>query len=112
LFEEGPIRRFLRERQPLLKRVWSPEAVGVKGVDAAIEKMKEEKKAEWRFKGYSENLIRMAIDLADSWASSISSAFAPPELKEAVLKHIYPKALSVADAWIEKIGSAVKASLL
>jgi len=95
-----------------LKRVWSPEAVGVKGVDAAIERMKEEKKAEWRLKGYSENLIRMAIDLADSWAASISSAFAPPELKEAILKHIYPKALSVADAWIEKIGSAVKASLL
>jgi len=109
LFEEGPLRKLLRERG-LLKRVWSPEVVGVKGVDAAIEKMKEEKKAEWRSKGYSENLIRMAIDLADSWASSISSAFAPPELKEAVLKHIYPKALQTASKWIEVVGEAAKRS--
>jgi len=112
LKEEGPLRRWLRERQPLLKRVWSPEVVGVKGVDAAIERLKEEKKAEWRRRGYSETLISMAVSLADDWASSMASAFAPPELKESVLRHIYPKALDVADRWITKIGEAVKASLL
>jgi len=112
LFEEGPIRRWLKEREPLLKRVWSPEAVGVKGVDAAIDQLKEEKKAEWRRRGYSENLISMAVSLADDWSSSMASAFAPPELKESVLRHIYPKALDVADRWIIKIGEAVKSSLL
>jgi len=112
LFEEGPIRKLLRERQPLLKRLWSPEVVGVKGVDAAIERLKEEKKAEWRRRGYSENLISMAVSLADDWAFSMAGAFAPPELKESVLRHIYPKALDVADRWITKIGEAVKTSLL
>jgi len=111
LFEEGPLRRWLRDRQPLLKRAWSPE-VGVKGVDATIDRLKEEKKVEWRRRGYSENLISMAVSLADDWASSMASAFAPPELKESVLRHIYPKALDVADRWITKIGEAVKSSLL
>jgi len=110
--QEGPLRRWLREREPLLKRVWSPEVVGVKGVDAAIERLKEEKKAEWRQRGYSENLISMAVSLADDWAFSMASAFAPPELKESVLRHIYPKALDVADRWITRIGEAVKSSLM
>jgi len=110
LLEEGPLRKILRERQPLLKRLWSPEVVGVKGVDAAIERLKEEKKAEWRRRGYSENLIRMAEDLSTEWTLSMSSAFAPPELREAVIKHIYPKSLEVADRWLTRIGEATKAS--
>jgi len=111
ILEEGPLRKLLRERG-LLKRFQELPVIGVKGVDATIERLKEEKKAEWRRRGYSETLISMAVSLADDWASSMASAFAPPELKESVLRHIYPKALDVADRWITKIGEAVKASLL
>lgn len=184
MFEEGPLRRWLRDREPLLKRMWSSktvpkkvrcerdgleftpiiktgyrtgpggtlvpvpaidcprcdrryilqpdgvwmsdrpltileseyhspkvlEALGVKGVDAEIDRLKEEKKAEWRRRGYSENLIRMAEDLSTEWTLSMSSAFAPPELREAVIKHIYPKSLKVADRWLTRIGEAAKAS--
>jgi len=111
LKEEGPLRKWLRERQPLLKRVWSPEIVGVKGVDAVIERLKEEKKAEWRRRGYSESLISMAIDLADSWTVSMTAAFGPPELREAMTRYIYPKSLEVASRWIERIGEAAKTSI-
>ncbi len=73
--------------------------------------MKEEKKAEWRRKGYSENLINMALELSTEWTNSMAAAFAPPELREAVIRHIYPKSLEVASRWIERIGEAAKASV-
>lgn len=110
MVEEGPFRRWL-DGQPIIprKKILG-ETIGVKGVDSDIEHMKQEKEAEWRQKGYSENLISMAVKLADDWAWSMANAFAPPEAKEAVVKNIYPTALSVADRWIDKIGTAVMAS--
>ena len=79
-------------------------------VDAEIERMLEEKKREWRAKGYSESLIRMAEDLAKGWVSRLSETFAPPEVREAVVKHMFPKALDVADHWLRTIGEAAKVS--
>jgi hypothetical protein len=84
------------------------QVVGVKGVDMELERMKEGKKREWRSKGYSENFIKMAGDLADEWATSMTSAFAPPELRDAVLRHVYPKGLEVASKWIETMAVPVK----
>jgi hypothetical protein len=113
LSEDGPLRRLLYQRQPIIPRRRLLDLlqgqVGVRGVDSGLESLKEAKKREWRAKGYSESLIRMADDLATEWSVSMSEAFAPPELREAAIKYNFPKGLSVADAWIVKIGEAVKA---
>jgi intein/homing endonuclease len=61
-------------------------------------------------KGYSENLIRMAEDLAKSWVAKLSETFAPPDVREAVVRHMMPKGLEVADRWLATIGAAVMAS--
>jgi len=122
VLKEGPIRKFLKERETLVPRkkiidffsssssrsVW---VAGVK-VDAELERMKEEKVAEWRRRGYSESLIRMATDLAESWTRSMAEAFAPtmPEVQKAIAKATFPKGLETADHWITKIGEAVKRS--
>ncbi len=113
MFEEGPLRRWLRERKPLLKGSASPPVlVAGAWVDAEIDRLMEEKKREWRARGYSESLIRMAEELARGWTSKMTEAFAPPEVKEAVARHIFPKGIEVADAWISKIGAAQLASLV
>lgn len=88
--------------KPLITKVkFSPQ---VYGVNADLEAMKESKRSEWIAKGYSEKLINMAFDLADEWTIAMTKAFAPPELKEAVTRHIYPKSLQVADRWLGKMG--------
>jgi len=107
--KEGPLRKYLRERETLIPRKKlvdffgsSSPIVFVAGreIDEEIERLREEKRIEWRRRGYREPLIRMAIELADEWASSMAEAFAPRELQEAVARHIYPKALNVANRWI------------
>jgi len=101
LFEEGPIRKILRERG-LLKR-WSPEVAIYPPVDRELEAMREAKKREWKAKGYPEGLVDKALMLADRWVSSMAEAFAPPErrdVREAIIRGSYPKALEVGEAWI------------
>jgi hypothetical protein len=102
-FEE--IRQSVKVRRIFEGSILSPQ---VKGVDMGLERLKEEKIREWRDRGYSENLIKMATDLADEWSWSMAGAFAPPELRENVVKYIYPKSLDVASKWIERIGEAAK----
>jgi len=112
LLEEGPLRKFLHEWKPLIPRKKLLGEIIVAGtpVDAEIETMLEEKKREWRMKGYSEKLIRMAEDLAKGWVAKLSEAFAPPEVREAVVRHMFPKALETASKWLETLGEAAKAS--
>ncbi|MEM2351998.1 MAG: hypothetical protein QXT26_06285 [Thermoproteota archaeon] len=114
LLEDGPIRSFLREWKPILPRPKlfgeSIYVTGVGEVDSEIESMIEAKKREWRAKGASENLIRMAEELAREWASKMTAAFAPPELRATVLKYNMAKALEVADRWITRMHAAVVGS--
>jgi len=101
---------FVLER-PLVETLGlNPQVIGVRGVDASLEAMKDEKKREWRAKGYSEKLINMATELAQEWAYKMSEVFAPPEMREAAVRYNLPKGLEVADAWITKLGEAIKAS--
>lgn len=86
----------------------SPVRIRHVEVDAELDRMLEAKKGEWRRKGYPEHLISMAVDLANEWAGAISGAFAPPELRTDIIRHIYPKALEVADHWITKFGEAAR----
>lgn len=101
LLEEGPIRSFLRKR-PIMSSllpqlaIWPP-------VDRELEIMRERKKLEWKAKGYPEGLIDKALILADRWVSSMAAAFTPPgreDIREAIIKASYPKALEVAERWI------------
>jgi len=103
LFEEGPLRHWLREREPLLKSLRSPQIAIYPPVDRELEAMRDAKKREWKAKGYPEGLVEKALMLADRWVSSIAEAFAPPErrdIREAIIRGSYDKALSVAEAWI------------
>jgi hypothetical protein len=110
--------KLIKEWKPLIPRkkllgellTSPPVLVGGEWVDSEIDKMIEAKKAEWRSKGYSENLIRMAEDLAKSWVAKLSETFAPPDVREAVVRHMMPKGLEVADRWLATIGAAVMAS--
>jgi hypothetical protein len=110
--------KFIKEWKPLIPRkkllgelmTSPPVLISGTWVDSEIDKMIEAKKAEWRAKGYSENLIHMAEDLCRGWISKMAEAFAPPEVKQAVARHITPKAIETADAWIQRIGAAQLAS--
>lgn len=108
----GPVRRWLAQRETLIKRpkfFKDPHSIiGVRGIDAKLETMKDEKRKEWRARGYSEGLIDKAMDLAQEWAYKMSEVFTPPELREAAVIHNLPKGLEVADRWITALGDAVK----
>jgi hypothetical protein len=102
ILEEGPLRRFLRERQ-LLKGLWQPPAI-YPPVDRELEMMREAKKREWKAKGYPEDLIEHALMLADRWSSSMAATWAPPDrpgIREEILRSAYPRALEVGQKWIE-----------
>lgn len=104
---EGPILSFIREWKPILPRPKLFGAIyvyGVGEVNSDIEKKIAAKKEEWRMKGYSEQLIKMAEELAREWAAKMSEVFAPPEVRAVVLKYNIDKALDMADRWIEKMG--------
>ncbi len=96
-FKMGPVRRWLSGRT----HSSNPNPVGVRDVDSSLEAMKEKKKREWREKGYPEGLIAEALLLAQEWAYKMSAAFAPPEFREAAIRHNLRKGLEVADAWIK-----------
>jgi len=83
-----------------------PQVIGVRGVDTGLESIKEAKRREWRERGYPEGLITMGISLADSWIQSMAAAFAPdmPEVREAIIRASYGKALEVADHWVRAMG--------
>ena len=103
-----PLPRFLFEGSKG-HSVW----VAGQEVDSSLEVMKERYKSKWRKKGYSESLIGMASELSDHWAESMAEAFAPPEapeVKKAIVKHIYPKALKTSDVWITALGEAAEKS--
>jgi len=100
--EEGPLRKLLRERG-LLKRLRDPQIAIYPPVDRELEAMRDAKKREWKAKGYPEGMVDKALVLADRWVSSMAEAFAPPErrdVREAIIRGSYPKALEVGEAWI------------
>jgi len=75
----------------------------VHGVDGSLDAMKARKVEEWKARGYSQGMIDMALSLADDWALSMSTTFAPPEVRDAAMRMNYPKGLEVADRWISKM---------
>jgi len=103
VLEEGPLRKFLRKREPLLRHLWSPQVAIYPPVDRELEVMREAKKGEWKARGYPEGLIEKALLLADGWVSSLAATWAPPDrpdIREAIIRNAYPKALDVGQAWI------------
>lgn len=99
----------LKRPAPILEALSGQRLLGglfggqVGGIDSGLEAMKTAKREEWHRKGYSEGLINMGISLADDWSLSLSEALAPPELRDAVVRHVYPKGLEVASRWLEKM---------
>lgn len=100
LLEEGPIRRLLRGERILPGLL--PQ--GVRGIDSGLEAMKEAKRREWSSRGYPPGLIDKASRMADEWSSSMARTWSPPgrpDVYEAILRTSYPKALDVAQKWID-----------
>jgi len=97
-------RKRLLNRPRLLQRLLGQ--VGVHGVDSGLEAMKDAKRREWRQRGYPEKLINMAVTLADEWTASLTEAFTPPELRETMTRHLYPKGLETAERWITKLAGS------
>ena len=101
--ESGPLRKWLKDREPLLPRPRVLESPVTYPVNSEIEKMREAKRIEWTRKGYPPGLINKALSLADGWVESMARAFTPPgrpDVREAIIRGSYEKALSVADSWI------------
>jgi len=71
-----------------------------------LESLRQQYISRWRAMGASQNLINMALELADEWAQSMLEAWVPPSLRQnptvvqEYMKWIYPKALQTADRWI------------
>jgi len=76
-------------------------------VDAEIDRMVEEKVAEWRARGYPEHLIRMARELAVDWTKEITERFA---LSPEAARKVLPYGIRTADHWIGVMAEAVRAS--
>jgi len=106
LKKEGPIRRFLAERETLIPRKklfhHSPQVTPLK-IDRKLESMREAKKSEWLAKGYSPALVEKALKLADTWGWGMAKGLLPgmPEAQEVLVRSTYPKALETAEHWLE-----------
>ena len=100
--ESGPLRKWLKDREPLIPRPRVLESPVTYPVNSEIEKMREAKRIEWERKGYPPGLINKALSLADNWISSLAATFGggQPEIREAIIRSSYPCALEVAEKWI------------
>lgn len=115
LKKDGPLRRLLKQWEPILPRekifsgeFFEPELAVYPPIDKELEAMREAKRREWKERGYSEALIEKALLLSDRWASSMAATWAPPDrpdIREAILRSAYPKALDVADEWLRVMGA-------
>jgi len=68
-----------------------------------IQRLRENKKAEWKQKGYPDILIEQGLALADNWVSRMANAFSPPDpqIKKSIILSSYPKAFECAENWIK-----------
>jgi len=98
VLEEGPVRRWLRERKPFLQR----QAAIYPPVDRELDEKREAKRREWKARGYPDALIEKALLLADGWISSLADTFGAgdPKVREVIIRGSYDKALSVGENWI------------
>lgn len=73
----------------------------VKSSRFEVDRMREEKAAEWRLKGYSKELIELGLKWAEGWATKASKRYGPDEeTQDKILVHIYPMALEIAERYI------------
>lgn len=66
------------------------------------EKLREQKRNEWRAKGYPDKLIEDALKWADKWCKGMARRFIrEPILRAQVEEHLFPEALELSDKFIE-----------
>ncbi len=78
-------------------------------IDTELKRELEEKKEQWRKKGYPPGLISMAEAYAIEWSRKMlkSPLFTPiraTPAEEAVARHLFKMGLEISDRWIEKMG--------
>jgi len=64
--------------------------------------MREEKRRQWRARGYSEKMITDALRYADNWCEGMAKQLiGNSELRKQAEDHLFPEALKHSDNFIE-----------
>ena len=109
LFKEGPLRRWLKERKPMLEA--RPKILEPAGpnpvVDARFEAMREEKRREWTAAGFPEKLQTRAFTWAEEYSIGMAERITKdPELQERIKTELYPQALELSEKWMKGLMEA------
>lgn len=66
--------------------------------------LRKKKEEQWKAKGYSDKIIAKAFTWAQEYTVAMSSKVTEnPELRRAIELELYPKALEMAEIWMEKV---------
>ena len=104
LFEEGPLRKWLKERKLILDV--RPRILKSMGhspvVDTRFEAIREEKRREWTAAGFPEKLQTRAFTWAEEYSIGIAQRITKdPELQERIKTELYPQALELSERWMK-----------
>ena len=104
ILEEGPLRRWLKERKPILEA--RPKILKLAGhnpvVDTRFEAMREGKKREWTAAGFPTKLQTRALTWAEEWSTGMAERITKdPELRERIKTELYPQALELSEKWMK-----------
>jgi len=107
LFEEGPLRKWLKERRlgtrPKILKSGGHNPV----VDTMFEAKREEKKREWTAAGFPEKLQSRALTWAEEYSSGMAERItSDPELQERIKTELYPQALELSEKWMKGLMEA------
>lgn len=95
------MRRWLRRRERTFsQRKPIPEG----SVFDRFKDLRKRKEEEWKAKGYSDKIIAKGFTWAQEYTISMSSKVTEnPDLRRSIELELYPKALEMAEIWMEKV---------
>lgn len=71
--------------------------------------MIEEKVKQWRQEGYSDTTIERGLAWAEEWAWGTAQTVTDnPKLQKQIVQELLPKALRLADNYLQKLTEAIK----
>ena len=109
LDEEGPVRKFLKNRPRLLGGMPKLLASSNPVIDRRFEDIRAKKKKEWTAAGFPEKLQTRALEWATEYTSGMAMTIAPrdPDLRKRIEDTLYPQSLDLAERWIKGLMKAM-----